>query len=363
MFNNQGSEYYALSEYAKDRFDNEIYARDISQNEKYLDIGKDEVHEIFAKNNDDNIRYAKNRESHFILPIQSSKPCYYFNADNPLFPRNSSDLEIYAQFNNDEIYPNDGSRDIYLKDSKDNQCYAREKNGQHYFACKNVNGELIQYYAKDSLLNDIPIYDRNGEIIYLINVTHNRPLYEIHQDKEIYLQTDDREIYGKNLQNLPVYAKNKNLSYFASNAKGLPYYANYKKSEFYPKTKNGSQFYKVIGRKEVYANRGDNEQIYAKNKQKDDILAQSENIPYYAQIEKGETYPQLNTGDQYYKIQEATEIPATNSSGVAYYAQTNDQNTFYPMCYYTSPESELDGEVVTLSIPTSGFTAEEVSAD
>lgn len=329
------SEYYALSEYAKDKFDNEIYAQDISYNQKYLDIGKDdEVHEIFAKNNDGEVRYAMNHERHFILPIQNKKLHYFFHSGKPLFPTNSEGLAVYCQFSKNEIYPNDGLQDIYLTDSKGNQCYAREKSGQQYFACKKeVNGELIQYYAKDSFLNDIPIFDKNREIIYLINITHNQPLYEIHQDKEIYLKADNKEIYAKNLKNLPVYAKNKNLRYFALDANGLPYYANYKKSEFYPKTENGNQFYKVIDKKEIYANMNKDEQFYAKNEQKDDILAQSENISYYARTENKEIYPQLNTSDEYYKIQEGIEIPATNKSGISYYAKTNDNIKFYPMDY------------------------------
>lgn len=328
-----GFEYYALPKYARDKSNNEIYARDNLHNEMYLDIGKDEIHEIFAKKNDDTIFYAQTSEQNFILPIQNNKPCYYFHGDQPIFPKNSQDLDIYAQFKSIEIYPNNSlQEDIYRTDTEGNQCYARDKNGQKYFASKVIYGECIQFYAKDNLLTDIPIFNnKNGEIVYLINITQNRPLYPVVQEKECYLKIDRKEIYGRNLKNLPVYAKNKNLQYFALDENMLPYYGFYEEYEYYPISENGDQFYKAIAKKEIYALRGKEKEFYAKNKQKDDILAHSENISYYAQIDQNEIYPLLSNNSQYYKIEKDIEIPAADKNGLHYYAKTHANVNFYPI--------------------------------
>lgn len=339
------SEYYALSKYARDKSNNEIYAQDNFCNQMYLNIGKDKVYQIFAKNYNNTIRYAQDGEKNFILPIQNNKPCYFFNGDQPLFPKNSQDIEIYAQFNSNEIYPTDGSREIYLNDVDGNQCYARDKSGQEYFASKEMNGERIQFYAKNSLLNDIPIFNKNGEIVYLINITQNRPLYPVEQEKECYLKIGKKEIYGRNLKNLPVYAKNKSLQYFARDENMSPYYGSYKEFEYYPTCDNGDQFYKVIEKKEIYAQRGIDKQFYAKNEQNDDILARSENISYYAQVAKNEIYPQVNNDSQYYKMDQDIEIPAAHQNGLRYYAKTNTNVNFYPMDFsQTSTEDSFEDD-------------------
>lgn len=333
------SEYYAICEYAKDNLNNEIYALDNFCNQKYLDIGKDEIHQIFAKKSDNNIIYATDNAGNFILPIQKNKPYYFFNGEIPLFPRNSENVEIYGQFNKWEIYPNNGLQDIYLKDSKGNECYAREKNGQQYFAYKNVNGELVQFHAKDIDLKDIPLFNKNGEIVYLINLKHNKPIYTMEQDKEIYLKINKKEIYARNLKNLPIYAKNKNLPYFAVDEQNEPYYAHYLNSEFYPKKEN-EQFYKIIQQKEIYANRETNKQFYAKN-ESGEILAKNETIPYYAKIENNEIYPKIFNVGQFYKIIDNIEIAASDSTGLSYYAQTNTNIPFYPMDYSKKTDDEL----------------------
>lgn len=336
------SEYYAIPEYAKDNLNNEMYAFDQFRNQIYLDIGKDEVHQIFAKKCDNNVFYAQDNAGNFILPVQKNKPCYFFNGEIPLFPKNSENVQIYGQFCKWEIYPNNGINEIYLTDSKGNECYARDKNGQYYFACKNVNGELVQFHAKDKHLKDIPLFNKNGEICYLINLNHNKPMYVVDNDKEIYLKSGNKEIYARNLKNLPIYALEKNRPYFALDENNLPYYAGYLNSEFYPKY-NNEQFYKTILNKEIYASRGKNKQFYAKN-EIGEILAKNETIPYYAQIESKELYPCINNLGQYYKMIDNTEIAASDENGLFYYAQTNTNVPFYPMDFrgiMSSDEEEL----------------------
>lgn len=321
------SEYYAIKRYALDCVGCQLYAKDKNNNEIYLNIGtENDKHEVLAKTNENKIRYAKDCRGDFILPIRDSKPYYFFDSSGPVFPM--KDDRVYGKWNNCEIYPNDGTTDFYLTDSDGNQCYAKNTKGRLYYASRMINNHLVQFYAKDKHNQDIFIYE--GDVVYLLNITLNKPIYNMVQDKEEYIKMNGKEIYGRNLQSLPVYAKDKGEEYLATDH--VPYYANYKNTEFYPKLSNKRQFYRKINQKEMYAFRDENKQYYAKNEQRDDILA-LDDAPYYCQDLKTEIYPKTKDNDQFYKIQNQVEIPAVNEKNLAYYAQKNTGNLFYPIDY------------------------------
>lgn len=331
----KGKEYYALKRYARDHFGNEIYAKDENNNDIYLNIGKDNtVNEIFAQTKNKKIHYAQNNQGGFTLPIRNGKPYYFFDKGQPLFPVNNQNVPVYAQYNNFEIYPNDGTTDIYLIDPEGNECYAKDLlNNQCYYASKWIKNLLIQFYAKDKDQNDIFIYDKNGDVVYLVNISLNKPIYKLIKNKEIYIKSGNREVYGRNIKKLPVYAKNKDQEYFATDEKKLPFYANYGNVEFYPKQKNNKQFYRSIEGKELYACIDKKKEYYAKNEALDDIMACNKNhITYYCKACDVEKYPKTKNDDQFYKINEKNvQIPALNEFHLQYYAHKKTGELFYPM--------------------------------
>lgn len=330
----KGKEFYALKRYAVDHLGNEIYAKDENKNEIYLNVGKDkEVHEVFAKTKDKKIYYAKNDEGDFILPIRNGKPYYFFENGQPVFPVNNQNIPVYAQSNDFEIYPNDGITDIYLIDSEGNQYYAKNLlNNQFYYASKWVNNYQVQFYAKDKDNKDILIYDKNGDVVYLVNISLNTPIYTLNKNKEIYMKLGNREVYGRNLKKLPIYAKNENCEYFATDENNLPYYANYGNVEFYPKMKK-KQFYKNIEGNELYASKDKNKQYFAKDENLDEVMARDKNhITYYCKESDIEMYPKRKNEDQFYKVNiENVETPALNEMQIQYYAQKHTGELFYPM--------------------------------
>lgn len=330
----RGKDYYALKRYARDHLGNEIYAKDHDNNEIYLNIGDDnEINEIFAKK-DNKIYYAKNNRGNFILPVRNGKPYYFFENGQPIFPVNKQNLPVYAQYNNFEIYPNDGTTDIYLTDSDGNQCYAKDVlNNQFYYASKWLKNHQVQFYAKDKDNKDIFIYDKNGDVVYLVNISLNKPIYTLIKNKEIYMKSGKREVYGRNLKKLPVYAKNGDNEYFATDENTLPFYANYENVQFYPKMKDKKQFYRKIEGKELYASLDKNKQYYAKNETLDDMMAKDKNnLAYYCTKSDVEIYPKMKNDDQFYKINEKNvETPALNEFQLQYYAQKHTGELFYPM--------------------------------
>lgn len=268
--NRKGSEFYALKRYAVDIFNNQIYASDCYDNNIYLDIGTNgNKHEIFAKTKDKQIYFAKNNKGNFILPIRGKRPYYFFDKD-PVFPVNDQNIPVYGEYNQCQIYPNDGATDIYLKiDGSDT--YALNSNGDFYYASKLVHNEWIQFFGKDKNNDDILIYYENGEVRYPINVTQNKPIYDVEQNKEIYFKMDGNEIYGRNSKNLPIYARQNSDEYFATDKNQVPYYGSYKNVEFYPKRSNNDQIYIVKNDVEIpafnksvqyYAQKGTQEPFY-----------------------------------------------------------------------------------------------------
>lgn len=336
-----GTEYYAIKRYARDNTGGEIYATDIYGNNFYLNIGIDEeLKESLAKRNDNNIYYAKDCKGNFILPVENKKPYYFFDKD-PIFPINNKKIQVYATWKECQIYPNDGITDIYLKDLSGNQVYAKNSTGQCYYGSKIENSQHMQFYATDRAGNNIFIHDENGNRLYLVNLTLNRPIYEVHQGKEIYQKIDNTEIYGRLLNKLPVYAKNKDEECLAVDKNQLPYYAHYNDIEFYPKTSNKKQYYRTIKNKEIYAHKQKGIQYYTKDKALNENLARDEfNNAYYCTNLNVETYPETNNGDQYYKNINHVECAALDKNNLTYYAKKNNEELFYPMDF--SKRNDVD---------------------
>lgn len=357
------TEYYPLPFYAKNKDNEEIYAVKRNKDQFYLNIdGK----EIFAlKKNSANQFVPYFAKTHTGIPIcPILEVGQKFLKEKIDYLRNSNKREIYPMRDSHEFYIMPDNTSIYAKDENASEYYAVNKNKKAYYGGRLTDdGHLIEIPAKDHKLKSIYI-EENDTILYPIDHFKNAPIYPMDENKNnFYIEKNNVQIYGKNKQKLPFYAKKSFGDEFFATKNGIDYYASYEAEnnhvEYYPKMKNKRQFYLKIGKKEIYAKHNNNEK-YAKNEKKDDILAENDNIPYYAANNNTiEIYPSYVSGRNFYKVINAKEMIAINkANNIGYYAKDEFNNSFYPKDF--NPPVELDEPKVEMPQTITEPTLQEI---
>lgn len=331
----KGNEYYALPKYAQDKNHSEIYAQNSNNDEFYRQ--QQDGTEIFA---------LKKNSKNQLMPVfavtsQNIPICPILEVGQKFLKKDIA----YPKIKNKEIYPQRNNRQYYIM--KNNVCvYARTALLDEYFALNEnqkpyygarltKEGHLIEFPASDH--DKQKIYIENGETIqYPYDELSQRPIYPELNGNETYLEKNNVQIYAKNRQNLPVYAKKANGDDILALKGGEPYYAFYDSDtdriEYYPKLNTRRQFYLRSGKTKIYAKRNSDE-IYAKTEIRDDILAQIDTVPYYATKMNNteEYYPCLSSGKNFYMLVDNKERIAVNkTTNEGFYASDDTGNQFYP---------------------------------
>lgn len=364
----QGNEYYALPRYARNKDHSEIYARKSNNDEFYLEQGNGL--EFFALKRD-----SKNHSVPFFAMTATNIPiCPILEVGQKFLKR--EDIS-YPKIKNKEIYPQRNNREYYIM--KKNICvYAKNALLDEYYA---LNENQIPYYGaeltKEGHLREFPARNHNQQktyieisdiILYPFDEQLNRPVYPISNGDQKYVAKGDVEIYAKNRQNLPIYAKKANGDDVLALRNGQPYYAFYESGttriEYYPKLKNKRQFYLRIGKKKIYA-KYNKKEMYAKTETETDILAEMDGKQYYATETKNnhieEYYPSLSSGKNFYKLVDNKEWIARNitTNEGTNYATDEFKNQFYPKDFNKAENPDNAGNVVLPPIITEP-TLEEV---
>lgn len=332
----EGNEYYALPQYAKDNRNSEIYAKHSSQDEFYLQHNNGQ--ESFALKKDSKGQlvpyFAMTNTNIPICPILEVGQ--RFLKSDISYPRHGN-TDIYPVRRKRQYYIMGGNICKYAKNEHLDEFYAVDETQRPYYGGELTSeGHFIEIPAKDHNLKNIYI-EYADSIKYPFDESKNRPIYPVLDGDETYLEKNGVQIYAKNKQNLPHYAKKANGDEILANSNGVPYYAYYStpgtnKIEFYPKLKNRRQFYLRSGKKKIYA-KHDSDEIYAKMENQNDFLAEDDSVPYYATKNNNteEFYPSLSSGKNFYKLVGKKELIAENkTTNRGFYAKDESENQFYP---------------------------------
>lgn len=339
-----GNEYYPLERYATTKDREEIYAQK-DNNQFYLSKSNDE--EVMAKQ----FNSQKELVPYFAVDTNQNPICPLLTKDqkcliqNVPYPKKSK-IERYPKRNQHEYYINRGHGIKYAKNENNDDYCATNSLGKKYYAFKTSEENEEVEFPPSNHKDENTYIEENNTIIYPLNITKNVPVYSKDKDNnEVYFQKNNVEFYGHNKSRLPIYAKDKDGNDRPALRNNVPHYSFFDKNgtvyQYYPKLNDKNEFYIKEGNKEMYAKFAAEER-YAQTSTRDDILAQDNNIPYYATDGKNvEFYPKLGGQNFYRREANIEKIALNKSNNEGFYAKNTDDDEFYPKNFNVLPAEEI----------------------
>ncbi|GBM91812.1 hypothetical protein AVEN_15693-1 [Araneus ventricosus] len=278
----------------------EVYAKDESLTEYYpLVNGKP----FYARKKSSYFKYAKNEKGEIIYPTINNNQIYISEVSVSSFHALENDnfqgFVNYAQNNQKEIYPAITTNNGQQIDRIVNNSYAKNlSTGEYYYPLDSNNNEYVtndesspnefkyavtsynvQIYAKDSNGNEY-YAKKNGKEYFAKDLTTNNEFYpKDNSGNEFYFSLFNNDsVFAKVGNFFQMYAKKDGFEFYPTLRNGKKLYAKHNFDQYYCKD--------FITRKELYAQDESNNFYFAKNKFDEEIYAIEANGDEYYFNEK-----------------------------------------------------------------------------